>query len=94
MEDIASKLTAFLEDDKNVELLKGVANSFKKEDGVPDLSGIGALMQVAGGDNDRARLLRALKPFLDDRKGEMMEEIIQLLKVGELVMVYLNGSKR
>ena len=94
MEDLAAKLTAFLEDDKNVEMLKGVADSFKSGQGGIDLSGIGALMQAAGGDNDRAKLLRALKPFVDPRKGEMMEEIIQLLKVGELVMLYLNGRKR
>lgn len=94
MEDIAAKLTSFLEDDKNVEMLKGVADSFKSNQGGVDLSGIGTLMQVAGGDNDRAKLLRALKPFIDPRKGEMMEEIIQLLKVGELVMLYLNGRKK
>ena len=50
-------------------------------------------MQQMGGDDDRARLLRALKPFVDSRRGEMMEEIIRLLKVGELVMMYLNGRK-
>jgi hypothetical protein len=93
MEDIASKLTEFLEDDKNVELLKGVADGFKKDGGNIDLSGIGTLMQQMGGDDDRARLLRALKPFVDSRRGEMMEEIIRLLKVGELVMMYLNGRK-
>ena len=94
MEDLASKLTAFLEDDKNVELLKGVADGFKGNSGGADLSGIGALMQMAGGDDDRARLLRALKPFVNPQKGEMMEEIIRLLKVGELVMLYLNGRKK
>ena len=93
MEDIASKLTEFLEDDKNVELLKGVADGFKKDGKNMDLSGIGTLMQQMGGDDDRARLLRALKPFVDNRRGEMMEEIIRLLKVGELVMLYLNGRK-
>ena len=94
MEDIAAQLTSFLEDDKNVEMLKGMANSFKLGQGGMDLSGLGALMQAAGGDNDRAKLLRALKPFVDPRKGEMMEEIIQLLKGGELVMLYLNGRKK
>lgn len=93
MEDIASKLTSFLEDDKNVELLKGVAEGLKSGQGGVDLSGIGALMQMAGGDDDRAKLLRALKPFVDTRKGEMMEEIIRLLKIGELVMLYLKGRK-
>ena len=93
MEDIAAKLTEFLEDDKNVELLKGVADGFKKDGKSMDLSGIGTLMQQMGGDDDRARLLRALKPFVDSRRGEMMEEIIRLLKVGELVMMYLNGRK-
>ena len=91
MEDIASKLTAFLEDDKNVELLKGVADGFKKENSNVDLAGIGALMQQMGGEDDRARLLRALKPFVDSHKRDMMEEIIRLLKVGELVMMYLKG---
>ena len=93
MEDLASKLTEFLEDDKNVALLKGVADGFKKDEGTVDLSGIGTLMQKMGGDDDRARLLRALKPFVDSRKRDMMEEIIRLLKVGELVMMYLNGRK-
>ena len=93
MEDIASKLTAFLEDDKNVELLKGVADGFKKDNNSVDLAGIGALMQQMGGEDDRARLLRALKPFVDSHKRDMMEEIIRLLKVGELVMLYLNGRK-
>lgn len=94
MEDIADKLTSFLEDDKNVEMLKNVADSFKSGQGGLDLSGIGALMQTVGGENDRAKLLRALKPFVDPRKGEMMEEIIRLLQVGELVMLYLNGRKK
>ncbi len=93
MEDIASKLTAFLEDDKNVELLKGVADGFKKDNNGVDLAGIGALMKQMGGEDDRARLLRALKPFVDSHKRDMMEEIIRLLKVGELVMMYLNGRK-
>ena len=80
-------------DDKNVELLKGVADGFKKDNGNMDLSGIGTLMQQINGEDDRARLLRALKPFVDSRRGEMMEEIIRLLKIGELVMMYLNGRK-
>ena len=93
MEDIASKLTEFLEDDRNIELLKGVADGFNNEGGSVDLSSISTLMKQMGGEDDRARLLRALKPFVDNRRGEMMEEIIRLLKVGELVMMYLNGRK-
>ena len=68
MEDIASKLTAFLEDDKNVDLLKSVADGFKKDGGGADLSGIGALVGQFSGEDHRARLLRALKPFVDSKK--------------------------
>ncbi len=92
MEDIASKLTAFLEDDKNVDLIKGVAQSFKGNQSV-DLSSVGALMKSLGGEDDRSRLLRALKPFMATEKGEKMEEVIRLLQIGQLVSLYLKGQK-
>ena len=90
MDDIASKLTAFLEDEKNVEMLKGLAGGLQKQGGAQSFlpASLGALGKLAGED-DRTRLMRALKPFLSREKQQHIETLIRFLGLGELVTAYL-----
>lgn len=95
MEDMADKITKLLEDDKSVDMLKAFAGSFgntQPEDSqnsakAPDLS---KLMTLASGfkDDDRLRLMQALRPFVSEHKRESLDSLANILRILQLVSLF------
>ena len=104
MEDMADKITKLLEDDKSVDMIKNFAQMFNskpqsepEENSAPDLKGldIGKIMQLAGGmkDDDRLRLMRALRPFVSEQKRESLDNITNILRIVQLMSLLDDNFK-
>ncbi len=98
MDDLSEKLSGILNDPESLEQLKNMAESIfsgeKTDDNqsgsdIPPIENIGAIMSVisklqSSGDNDRTRLINALKPYLSDKRRQKADNAIKLLKIVEL----------
>ena len=98
MEDMAEKLTKLLEDDKSVDMLKNFASAFSGSNGSPkqeqknespglDLSKI---MQLASSvqDDDRLRLMQALRPFVSEQKRESLDNISNIMRILQILSIF------
>ena len=94
MEDMADKITKLLEDDKSVDMIKNLSQMFNtaapaEEKNEPSSGGldIGKIMQLAKGmkDDDRLRLMRALRPFVSEQKRESLDSITNILRIVQLM---------
>ncbi len=95
MEDMADKITKMLEDDKSVDMIKNISQMFQNKSSEPEeksdqnikMPDIGKLMQLAGGmkDDDRLRLMRALRPFVSEQKRESLDNIANILRIVQLM---------
>lgn len=94
MEDMADKITKLLEDDKSVDMIKNLSQMFgsaasAEEKSEPPSGGldIGKIMQLAKGmkDDDRLRLMRALRPFVSEQKRESLDSITNILRIVQLM---------
>ena len=119
MDDMASKITEFLEDDRNVELLKtfsGFMKSDKKEEKQSDMperhggaaggppSGQGApggvdagkIMEALGkfgSEDDRVRLLKALRPFISEKRRESLDSVTKILRLTQVISLFGDDLK-
>ena len=98
MDDLSEKLAGILKDPDSMEQVKKMAeNLFSDENSEsndnntspPQIENIGAIMSIvsklnSNNDNDRTRLLNALKPYLSEKKQAKAENAIKLLKIIEL----------
>ncbi len=98
MDDLSEKLAGILNDPESMEQVKKMAeNLFSGENNenttettdAPPLENIGAIMSIVSklngnNDNDRTRLLNALKPYLSEKKQAKADNAIKLLKIIEL----------
>lgn len=82
MEDIADKITKLLEDDNSVNMIKTLTSSLggKQDSPSPDLS---KLVNIASGfkDDDRIGLVKALRPFVSDKKKESLDSAVNILRI-------------
>jgi len=94
MEDMADKITKLLEDDKSVDMIKNLSQMFNtaapaEEKNEPSSGGfdIGKIMQLAKGmkDDDRLRLMRALRPFVSEQKRESLDSITNIFRIVQLM---------
>lgn len=64
------------------------ADTASENEGLPDLSALmkiqGLLSQAGGSNDDRSRLLAALKPFLSQERKPHVDRALQLLKLAKL----------
>ncbi len=75
-------------------LLSGERSASDSDDapplqGLPDMEQLGSIMAIIsklnrGGDNNRTRLLNALKPYLSEKRQAKTDNAIKLLKIIEL----------
>lgn len=104
MEDMADKITKILEDDKSVDMIKNFAQMLGNknseepaEKSTPDLKNIdiGKIMQLANGmkDDDRLRLMRALRPFVSEQKRESLDNITNILRIVQLMSLFGDDFK-
>lgn len=98
MDDLNEKIAGILNDPNSMEQVKKMAeNLFSGGDGetadnstsLPPLENIGAIMSIVSklngnNDNDRTRLICALKPYLSEKKQAKADNAIKLLKIIEL----------
>ncbi len=97
MDDLNEKLAGILNDPEAMENLKNMADSILAGDNggnegcsnMPPIENIGAIMGLisklnGSGDNDRARLINALKPYLGEKRKAKADNAIKLLKIIEL----------
>ncbi len=96
MEDMAEKITKLLEDDKSVDMLKNFTQMFSNSNSsepeeqntagmkMPD---IGKIMQLASGmkDDERLRLMQALRPFVSEQKRESLDSVTNILRIIRLL---------
>ena len=117
MDDMASKITEFLEDDRNVELLKtfsGFMKSEKKDSeeqsgaqersgGAPeggpgplggmDAGKIMAALGKFGSEDDRVRLLKALRPFISEKRRENLDSVTKILRRTQVISLFDDDLK-
>lgn len=101
MEDMAEKITKILEDDKSVDMLKNLTQMFgssePREKSEPSQNGpdLGKIMQLANGmkEDDRLRLMRALRPFVSEQKRESLDSITNVLRIVQLMSLLGNDFK-
>ena len=110
MDDKASKITEFLEDDRNVELLKtfsGFMKSEKKDSedqsGAPeggpgplggmDAGKIMAALGKFGSEDDRVRLLKALRPFISEKRRENLDSVTKILRLTQVISLFDDDLK-
>ena len=104
MDDMASKITEFLEDDRNVELLKtfsGFMKSDKKEEepsgqGAPGGGDAGKIMEALGkfgSEDDRVRLLKALRPFISEKRRESLDSVTKILRLTQVISLFGDDLK-
>ena len=98
MDDLSEKIAGILNDPDSMEQVKKMTeNLFSGENtestdngsSSPPLENIGAIMSIVSklngnNDNDRTRLLNALKPYLSEKKQAKTDNAIKLLKIIEL----------
>ncbi len=93
MDDMSAKIEALLNQPDAMEKLSQAAQSLfggnssapKPTENLPDID-IGAIMNVMGklnsmGEDNRARLLLALKPHLSEKRQARVDTAVKLLKV-------------
>lgn len=98
MDDMSAKIEALLNQPDAMEKLSQAAQSLfggsggeaapPSAEGLPDLD-IGAIMNIMGklnhmGDDNRARLLMALKPHLSEKRRARVDTAVKLLKLASL----------
>lgn len=98
MDDMSAKIEALLNQPDAMEKLSQAAQSLfgadggspaeKPAEGLPDVD-IGAIMNIMGklnhmGDDQRARLLLALKPHLSEQRQARVDTAVKLLKLVSL----------
>ena len=107
MDDMASKITEFLEDDRNVELLKtfsGFMKSEKKDSeeqsgaqersgGAPEGGKIMAALGKFGSEDDRVRLLKALRPFISEKRRENLDSVTKILRLTQVISLFDDDLK-
>lgn len=120
MDDMASKITEFLEDDRNVELLKtfsGFMKSDKKEEEPSDMperhGGAGPAARRPGrahpagwtpgrlwealgkfgSEDDRVRLLKALRPFISEKRRESLDSVTKILRLTQVISLFGDDLK-
>ena len=89
MDDMASKITRLLEDDKSVDMIKNLSSMFKgKEEngGSMDIGKIAELSSVLK-DDDRIGLMKALRPFVSESKRESLDSLTNMLRMVKLVSI-------
>ncbi len=98
MDDLNEKIAGILNDPDSFEQLKNMADSifagqsdsnYDNSNDMPPIENIGAIMSIisklnSSGDNDRTRLINALKPYLSDKRKQKADNAIKLLKIVEL----------
>ncbi len=98
MDDLSEKIAGILNDPDSMEQVKKMAeNLFSGEtaegsdnaNDMPPIENIGAIMSLVSklngsNDNDRTRLLNALKPYLSEKRQAKADNAIKLLKIIEL----------
>lgn len=98
MDDLSEKLAGILNDPDSLEQVKKMAeNLFSGENNetandskdLPPIENIAAIMSVisklnGSQDNERTRLLNALKPYLSEKRQAKADNAIKLLKIIEL----------
>ena len=88
MEDMASKLTRLLEDDKSVDMIKNFSSMLKgKEEGSGMDIGKIAELSSAFKDDDRIGLMKALRPFVSESKRESLDSLTNMLRLVKLVSI-------
>ena len=99
MDDLSKNIADILNDPQSVERIKSMAAGLfgenKQEEepprpSFPDISELGGIMNVlsklkTGGEDDRTRLLLALKPHLSEEKRKKVDTAIKLLRIVELL---------
>ncbi len=98
MDDLSEKLAGILNDPDSMEQVKKMAeNLFAGESNgndnnttdLPPIENIASIMSIvtklnSSNDNDRTRLLNALKPYLSEKRQTKADNAIKLLKLIEL----------
>ncbi len=98
MDDLSEKLNGILNDPESMANLKTMADSLlsgKNDEGnessndMPPIENIGAIISImsklnSSNDNDRTRLLNALKPYLSEKRQAKTDNAIKILKLLEL----------
>ncbi len=102
MEDIAQKLSAILNDPEGMERIKSMAenilgNSEEKEEhqslndlGI-DIAALTKMMNMLKNkreDNDRIKLLLALRPHLSEEKQQKVDMAVKILKLLDLAPLF------
>lgn len=100
MDDLSEKLAGILNDPQSMErirnMAKGLFSSEKAEESppappsLPDISEIGGIMSMLsrlkiGGEDDRTRLLLALRPHLGEERQKRVDTAIKILRVIDLL---------
>ena len=89
MDSINDIISSLSEDD--IENLKGIAKDlFSGDDELPlggdgafNIGSLGKLMSAS--DDDRCRLIKALKPLLSDERQKRADEAVRLLKLASML---------
>ena len=98
MDDLSEKLKGILNDPESMANLKNMADSLLSGDNgegnensgdMPPIENIGAIISImsklnSDGDNDRTRLLNALKPYLSEKRQAKTDNAIKILRLLEL----------
>ncbi len=66
---------------------EGTSNAAPNAEGLEALLGLQALLSSAGGDDDRARFLTALKPFLSKDRQSKIDNTIRLLRIAKMAEI-------
>ncbi|MBE6727260.1 MAG: hypothetical protein E7562_01280 [Ruminococcaceae bacterium] len=100
MDDLSEKLAGILNDPQSIERIRGMAQSLfggekkdepqRAEASFPDISEISGIMGMlsrlkAGGEDDRTRLLLALKPHLSEERQRRVDTAVKILRVIDLL---------
>lgn len=118
MDDMASKITEFLEDDRNVELLKTFSGFMKseKKDSEEQSGRTGAgpaarrragralwaewtparswrALGKFGSEDDRVRLLKALRPFISEKRRENLDSVTKILRLTQVISLFDDDLK-
>ena len=92
MDDISEKIEKILNDPESIENLKNMADSILSGDSgadMPNMENLGAVMSIINklkqnNENDRTRLINALKPYLSEKRQSKADNAIKILKLIEL----------
>lgn len=94
MDDLTEKLSAVLNNPAEMEKIRALAGSFLKEespaankDEMPDISKLLPMLKKisACSDDNRVKLLMALKPYLSEKRREKTDKAVKILKAAAVV---------